>query len=248
MRTVLCLVIIFCSLFSTAFASLELHINIPEYLLTVIDKGQIIKKYNIAVGTPYEQTPTGTFKIFDKIENPTWYPGPKFADQNPVPTGPDNPLGTRWMEFHPSYGIHGTNKDWDISYPVSGGCIRMHDTDARELYEMAPIGTPVTITYQTMFLVEKADGLYLRALPDIYNKGTNSQEYFTALYKPYAAEYKLIKIPSFPITVEDEQVYEAKIAEKPNSVKPQVMPKPGSANTPNQVSEKRTKKSRKQKK
>jgi L,D-transpeptidase ErfK/SrfK len=213
------LVLIFTSIFSVAFANPEIQINIPEYVLTLIDKGQVVKNYDIAVGTPYEQTPTGSFAIFYKLENPTWYPGAKFTDQTPVPPGKSNPLGTRWMEFAPTFGIHGTNKDWDISTAVSGGCIRMHDVDARELFEIADYGTPVTIVYQTLKLTEKADGLYLKVMPDIYRRQTNTPEVFAELFKPYfESGYHLIK--TIDLSQQDfEEAYELKVATRTTSAK-----------------------------
>ncbi|MDR3560270.1 MAG: L,D-transpeptidase [Negativicutes bacterium] len=222
MRIVLCLLLICFNLLTIAAASPEIRINIPEYLLIVVDKGQAIKKYDIAVGTPYEQTPTGNFTIFAKIENPTWYPGAKFTDRTPVPSGPDNPLGTRWMEFSPTYGIHGTNSDWSLGYAVSGGCIRMHDADARELYQMIGIGTPVTVVYETLCIREKPDGLYLEVLPDLYGRKTSSQETFQRLYSPFeAAGFSLIRLPAFPLPDAD-QTYEIKIANRrpPPSARP----------------------------
>lgn len=197
---------------ATALASPEIHINIPEYILLVVDKGEVIKKYNIAVGTLYEQTPTGKFTIFAKEKNPTWYPGSNFTDRTPVPPGPENPLGSRWLEFSPSYGIHGTNKGWDISCPVSGGCIRMNDADAREIYTIVDIGTPVTIVYETLRIVEKSDGLYLKIAPDIYGRKNSTPEAFQKLYQPFAAiGYKLIQPLQFPLK-DSEEVYEIKIA------------------------------------
>lgn len=211
MRVVLCLLLLLTSILGTCSASIHLYINIPEYQLTLMDKGQVVKRYDIAVGTPYEQTPTGQFAIFYKQEFPTWYPGDRFTDRTPVPPGPDNPLGSRWMEFAPSYGIHGTNVDWSISYPVSGGCIRMHDRDARELYEVADVGTPVTVVYETLVLVEKADGLYLKVLPDIYNRRTSSAERFAALFAPRAAAWRVVRQTLFPLR-EPEEPYEVKFA------------------------------------
>lgn len=211
MRLVLCLFLLIATCLSTAFAEYEIAINIPEYALTVADKGQLIKKYAIAVGTPYEQTPTGSFAIFAKQEYPTWYPGAKFSDRTPVPPGPDNPLGTRWMEFAPSYGIHGTNKDWDISFPVSGGCIRLHDSDARELYQMVGLGTPVIITYETLFCIEKSDGLYLKVYPDIYGRQTSNPDRFVQLFTPYAATYEIIRPVEFPLPTADDP-YEIRFA------------------------------------
>ena len=197
---------------STALASPELHINIPEYALRLVENGQIVKTYSIAVGTPYEQTPVGSFQIFEKQTYPTWFPGSNFTDRTPVPPGPDNPLGTRWMEFKPNYGIHGTNKGWDISYPVSGGCIRMQDTDARELYEKVPIGTPVLISYQTLNLIEKQDGLYVSIMPDIYKRQSNTPEQLMLLFTAYAERYTLIQNASAPFKAEYDETVEIKIA------------------------------------
>jgi Uncharacterized protein conserved in bacteria len=197
---------------STAWANPEIHINIPEFSLKVIDTGQVITTYNIAVGTPYEQTPTGTFAIFFKQVNPTWYPGENFSDRTPVPPGPDNPLGSRWMEFAPNYGIHGTNKGWDINYPVSGGCIRMQDADARQIYEAIPVGTPVYIDYQTILLIEKPDGLYVRILPDIYNKNTSNYAAIETEFNTYKSKYVLLKEISSISLKKQDNIYEIKLA------------------------------------
>lgn len=211
MRLVLCLVLFLAVFCGSVRASPEIYINIPAYRLMVIDKGQVVKSYDIAVGTPYEQTPTGAFAVFLKQENPTWYPGAKFTDRTPVPPGPDNPLGTRWMEFAPSYGIHGTNADWSLGCAVSGGCIRMHDKDARELYEWVAIGTPVTVVYETLALVERGDDLYLRVLPDIYGRRTSDREHFMALFAPVAAKWRVVAPPVFPLK-EAEEAYEFRFA------------------------------------
>lgn len=43
------------------------------------------------------------------------------------------------------YGIHGTTKESSIGRAASHGCIRMHNKDVKELYNIVPIGTPVII-------------------------------------------------------------------------------------------------------
>ena len=44
----------------------------------------------------------------------------------PIPPGPGNPLGTRWMGLSaPCVGIHGTPDAASIGYSASHGCIRM---------------------------------------------------------------------------------------------------------------------------
>lgn len=217
MRVAMLVLAMFFFLSAHALAGPEIYINIPEYKLSLIDNGQLVKTYKIAVGTIYEQTPTGTFRVFYKEKNPTWFPGSGFIDKTPVPPGPDNPLGTRWIEFQPAYGIHGTNKDWSIEYPVSGGCIRMMDMAAQELYEIVDIGTPVIITYRTLVLIEKPDGLYLRIYADIYNKNTTTEEQFRLLLEPYLKRYPVITEPKWPITVAFPDIFEQKIASMPTA-------------------------------
>jgi hypothetical protein len=43
------------------------------------------------------------------------------------------------------YGIHGTNEPDSIGKDESLGCIRMAQDDLEELYDLVPLGTPVTI-------------------------------------------------------------------------------------------------------
>jgi len=193
---------------SVVWASPEIRINIPELVLRVYDNGKLVKEYPVALGTSYEKTPVGNYKISSKEQNPTWIPGSGFSDKTPVPPGPDNPLGSRWMEFSPGYGIHGTNKDWDIQYPVSGGCIRMHNADVEELYELVDVGTPVTVTYQTLLLKERNKSIYLTILPDIYNHKDDSKAKVSELFKPYAKKYKLLSNWELP---SDQVRHETKI-------------------------------------
>ncbi len=59
----------------------------------------------------------------------------------PVPPGPDNPLGTRWMGLSaPGVGIHGTDEPTSIGYSASHGCIRMQVPDAEWLFDHVDVG------------------------------------------------------------------------------------------------------------
>ena len=196
---------------STAFAKPEIVLNIPEYTLQLIDGQRVLKQYEVAVGTSIEQTPVGKFAVFYKEINPTWYPASGFVDKTPVPPGPDNPLGSRWIEFAPAFGIHGTHKVWTVDYPVSGGCVRMYNPDVEELYELVDIGTPVTVTYETITLLEKNDGLYVRIFSDIYDKNTTTREKYLELIVPFKNRYKFINEPVWPVKVEFAQIVELKI-------------------------------------
>ena len=196
---------------SVAHAKPEIVLNIPEYTLRLIDGKTPLKQYEVAVGTPIEQTPVGKFAVTLKEVNPTWYPASGFVDKTPVPPGPDNPLGSRWIEFAPGFGIHGTYKVWTVDYPVSGGCVRMYNPDVEELYSLVDIGTPVTTIYETITFAERKDSLYVRIFSDIYEKNTTTREKFTALIAPYKEEYKMINEPTWPVKVDFAKPFELKV-------------------------------------
>jgi lipoprotein-anchoring transpeptidase ErfK/SrfK len=102
----------------------------------------------VATGQTQYPTPLGRFSIVVKWKNPWWYPpnSPWAQGQKPIPPGPNNPLGTRWMGLSaPGVGIHGTPSDASIGYSVSHGCIRMHIPQAEWLFNHVDVGTTVFI-------------------------------------------------------------------------------------------------------
>ena len=102
----------------------------------------------VATGQHQYPTPLGRFSIVVKWKNPWWYPpdSPWADGQDPIPPGPGNPLGTRWMGLSaPGVGIHGTPSDGSIGYSVSHGCIRMHIPQAEWLFNHVDVGTTVFI-------------------------------------------------------------------------------------------------------
>jgi lipoprotein-anchoring transpeptidase ErfK/SrfK len=106
------------------------------------------KVFGVATGQSKYPTPLGRFRIVVKWKNPWWYPPDSdwAKDEEPVPPGPSNPLGTRWMGISsPGVGIHGTPNPGSIGYSVSHGCIRMRISDAEWLFEHVSIGTTVFI-------------------------------------------------------------------------------------------------------
>lgn len=150
-----------------AQAAPRIVINLPSRTLTLYDEDMPVKVFPVAIGKPSTPTPLGEFSILEKEVNPWWYP-PK-GEQPPVPSGPDNPLGYRWMGFLPTYGMHGTNAPWSIGHAVSNGCVRMYENDAEELFDTVTIGTPVTVTYERVQARIASDGRVLVAVyPDVY--------------------------------------------------------------------------------
>jgi lipoprotein-anchoring transpeptidase ErfK/SrfK len=104
--------------------------------------------FGVAVGQPIYPTPIGKFTIVTKQRNPWWYPPDTAwaAGASPIPPGPGNPLGTRWMGLSASgVGIHGTPDAASIGYSASHGCIRMRIPDAEWLFERVEVGSTVFI-------------------------------------------------------------------------------------------------------
>jgi hypothetical protein len=104
--------------------------------------------FPIATGQSSYPTPLGRFRIVVKWRNPWWYPpsSPWAKGLKPVPPGPGNPLGTRWMGLSaPGVGIHGTPDATSIGYSASHGCIRMRIPEAEWLFRHVRVGTTVFI-------------------------------------------------------------------------------------------------------
>jgi lipoprotein-anchoring transpeptidase ErfK/SrfK len=111
-----------------------------------------VRSFPVATGQAIYPSPLGHFEIVVKEKNPWWYPPTQDAwakGLKPVPPGPGNPLGTRWMGLSaPGVGIHGTDEPWSIGHSESHGCIRMQVPDAEWLYQHVLVGTPVFIIYR----------------------------------------------------------------------------------------------------
>lgn len=150
--------------------SSKIIVNLPSRTLEYYENSKLIKEYPVAIGKQSTPTPHGSFYIIDKEVNPWWYP-PK-SNGYVVPSGPNNPLGYRWMGFEANYGIHGTNAPWSIGSVVSNGCIRMLEEDVEELFPLIKDKTPVYITYDRVKIrVDNAGKASIGIYPDVYAYG-----------------------------------------------------------------------------
>jgi hypothetical protein len=133
---------------TTGALSGRIVIDQSDHLLTLYRPGQATLQFPVAVGQSAYPTPTGDFTVITMVRDPTWVPPDAEWAQGalPVPPGPDNPLGTRWIGISaPAVGIHGTPDPESIGYSVSHGCIRMRIPDVELVFELVSIGTPVHI-------------------------------------------------------------------------------------------------------
>jgi lipoprotein-anchoring transpeptidase ErfK/SrfK len=108
-----------------------------------------VRRFEVATGQSTYPSPLGHFEVVIKERDPWWYPpvGSAWAaGKQPVPPGPGNPLGTRWMGLSaPNVGIHGTPDAASIGYSASHGCIRMRIPEAEWLFNHVEVGTQVFI-------------------------------------------------------------------------------------------------------
>ncbi len=108
----------------------KIHVHVDTRILTMTSNGTITA-YPVAVGKPSTPSPVGEWRVVYKSLNP------------------GGPFGVRWMRLSVpwgGYGIHGTNNPKSIGKAASHGCIRLYNEDVIKLYDLTPVGTPVSIT------------------------------------------------------------------------------------------------------
>ncbi|MBR0290411.1 MAG: L,D-transpeptidase family protein, partial [Selenomonadaceae bacterium] len=150
------IILILSSFAAPAYAQKKIYINAASRLMLFYDDDTKLAVYHLGLGKVETPTPTGYYKITSKEINPPWI-DPSDPEYE-IPSGPDNPLGYRWMQFSGNYGIHGTNRPESIGGYVSNGCIRMNERDVEELFDAVEVGTPVEITYNRVVVEKSPDG------------------------------------------------------------------------------------------
>lgn len=130
----------------TKIVATHLVLKLKERKVYAYQDSKVLKSYPVAIGKKGWETPKGNFKIIQLVKNPIW--------QNPwngkvSPPGPNSPLGERWIGFWTDgknyIGFHGTPGEHLIGQAVSHGCVRMRNKDIKELFELVPMGIPVSV-------------------------------------------------------------------------------------------------------
>jgi L,D-transpeptidase catalytic domain len=136
--------------------------------MVVLRDGAWVKKYRIStsrfgLGDSYGsyKTPLGRLRVWEKFGDAlpagAVLKGREATGEIlPVNAPGRDPIVSRilWLEGVESQNdnargrgiyIHGTPEESNLGKPVSWGCIRMSSADVIELYDIVPVGTPVTI-------------------------------------------------------------------------------------------------------
>lgn len=130
-------------------ASLRLEVDLSERRLHLIEGGEVVESYPVAIGKPSYPTPKGTFRIRRIIWNPRWVPPDSEWAKKKIARGPGdpkNPMGRVKIFFQePDYYIHGTREVDSLGQAESHGCIRMRNSDVIAVGKrvMAAGGKPV---------------------------------------------------------------------------------------------------------
>jgi lipoprotein-anchoring transpeptidase ErfK/SrfK len=127
-----------------------------RHLYLVLEGGQAIR-YGVGIGRD-GFTWQGRAKVGRKAEWPRWTPTKEMMERQPetrewangMPPGLTNPLGARALYIYQDgrdtlYRLHGTMEVWSIGGAVSSGCVRLLFHDIIDLYNRAPVGTPIVV-------------------------------------------------------------------------------------------------------
>lgn len=111
----------------------------------------LIGFFPATVGSNEKPSPSGTLKVTEIDQNPTYHYNPRFHfkgvhSRRPftINPGPNNPVGVVWINLSgDGYGIHGTPSPGRISRAESHGCVRLTNWDAERVAASVGKGTPV---------------------------------------------------------------------------------------------------------
>lgn len=108
-------------------------VNTKYNMIYLYENGYLIWSRPCASGKPSTPTPTGSYYIYNKVDNSNHVLGKCY--------------GSKWMGLSIAhYGIHGTDQPNSIGLHKSNGCIREKNIDINYLYNRVSIGTRVLIS------------------------------------------------------------------------------------------------------
>ncbi|WP_396592904.1 L,D-transpeptidase [Brevundimonas sp. R86498] len=113
------------------------------------DDGQLLAFYPATIGSRETPSPSGTHTVRAIAPDPnyTYDPDQGGGGKIIVPPGPNNPVGSVWIDLsRDGYGIHGTPDPALIGKTASSGCVRLTNWDAEHL--AAGVSSGVTVEFR----------------------------------------------------------------------------------------------------
>ncbi|MBV9048010.1 MAG: L,D-transpeptidase [Solirubrobacterales bacterium] len=121
----------------------ELLVSLSSRRLTVIDHGQVLERYTVAIGAPSSPTPTGRFAVTDRLvtRNPAGPYGCCIVALSAVA-----PHAIQGWDGGDRIAIHTTPGNVGLGEAVTHGCMHVTMADGRWLLYHVPLGTPTLIS------------------------------------------------------------------------------------------------------
>ncbi|MBZ8134846.1 hypothetical protein CLD20_16335 [Afifella sp. IM 167] len=122
---------------SVAEAGITARIDLSAQKMRVYSNGKLAYTWTVSTARSGYRTPTGTYR--PQRMHKMWYS--RKYDMSPMPHS---------IFFRGGYAIHGTNAVKNLGRPASHGCVRLHPSNARTLYNLVkqsgPSNTRIIIT------------------------------------------------------------------------------------------------------
>jgi lipoprotein-anchoring transpeptidase ErfK/SrfK len=107
----------------SSHAGVVARIDISNQSMTVSENGRVVYSWRVSTGRSPYRTPRGTFR--PTRMHKMWHS--RKYDNAPMPHS---------IFFYGGYAIHGTDAVGSLGRPASHGCVRLHPSNARALYNL----------------------------------------------------------------------------------------------------------------
>jgi hypothetical protein len=134
--------------------NVKVKVSLQNRMVYVMEGNRALLVTPTAIGKPGNETPTGNFQAFNRIEKKRSNTYGYFVKGNQIIPGKSSntPSGYRyvgfpmpyWVEFKSAYGFH-AGSVWPV--PRSHGCLRLHPNVAPKFFALVPAGTPIHIAH-----------------------------------------------------------------------------------------------------
>jgi lipoprotein-anchoring transpeptidase ErfK/SrfK len=116
-----------------------IDVDVTRQVMTLYEKGKVVRTFPVATGVPGADTPLGEFNVQYKMQTA------RFQGTNVNGVRYDIP-DVKWvLAFMGDYTIHGTYWRGGFGAPASNGCVSLSDDDAKVVFDWAPEGTRIKI-------------------------------------------------------------------------------------------------------
>jgi lipoprotein-anchoring transpeptidase ErfK/SrfK len=136
----------------------RVEVDKSENQLRLLDgAGVVIAAFPATVGSTERPAPDGTWAVKFVTFNPDYTYDPKrltFGKKSEgaltIAPGPNNPVGSTWIELtKPTFGIHGSPDPDLVGKTASHGCVRLTNWDATAVGHALKKDTPVVFVGET---------------------------------------------------------------------------------------------------